>query len=270
MIIGFLGAGIMARALANGLVESGVASPADLICSAPTVEDGAPFLKAFPGARWTADNSELIRAGDLTILAIKPQVFPEAMQGLKEASRGKLILSIAAGMTIDKIRGWLDASARVARAMPNTPMQIGLGASVYAGEARVSPADYELIDQILSSAGKAWRVEESQIDAITALSGSGPGYVFHFIEALAQGGTALGLSPQLALQLAVQTVLGSAQLAAQSPKAPLELAAQVKSPRGTTLAGCAVLEENNGLNALMARCLAAARDRAEALARGED
>jgi pyrroline-5-carboxylate reductase len=269
MIIGFLGAGVMARALAKGLVASGIAPASGLICSAPTAPDGRPFLDSFPGSRWTADNAELMAESELTILAIKPQVFPEAMQGLKEASRGKLILSIAAGMTIEKIRGWLDATARVARAMPNTPMQIGAGASVYAGEARVSPADYELIDRILSSAGKAWRVEEKQIDAITALSGSGPAYVFHFIDALAQGGKALGLSPKLAVDLALQTVLGSAQLAAQSSQSPLELAAQVKSPRGTTLAGCAVLEENEALNALMARCLAAARDRAEALARGE-
>jgi pyrroline-5-carboxylate reductase len=269
MIIGFLGAGVMARALAKGLVESEVAPASGLICSAPTAQDSRPFLDSFPGARWTADNAELLQTSDLTILAIKPQVFPEAMQGLKEASRGKLLLSIAAGMTIEKIRGWLDASARVARAMPNTPMQIGIGASVYAGEARVSPADYELIDCILSSAGKAWRVEERQIDAITALSGSGPAYVFHFIDALTRGGAALGLPEKLSRELAMQTVLGSAQLAAQSDKAPLELAAQVKSPRGTTLAGCAVLEENDALNVLIARCMVAARDRAEALARGE-
>ena len=269
MIIGFLGAGVMARALAHGLVESKVVPPTGLICSAPTELDGQPFLDSFPGARWTSDNAELLHAADLTILAIKPQVFPQAMQGLKEASRGKLILSIAAGMTIEKIRGWLDPNARVARAMPNTPMQIGLGASVYAGEPRVSPADYELIQRILSSAGKAWRVQENQIDAVTALSGSGPAYVFHFIDALARGGAALGLPEKLSLDLATQTVLGSAQLAAQSDKAPLDLAAQVKSPRGTTLAGCAVLEENNALNILIARCMSAARDRAEALARGE-
>jgi pyrroline-5-carboxylate reductase len=270
MIIGFLGAGIMARALANGLVASGVTPASELICSAPTADDGQPFLAAFPGARWTADNAELMQVSDLTILAIKPQVFSEAMRDLKDASRGKLVLSIAAGMTIAKIREWLDASARVARAMPNTPMQIGLGASVYAGEARVSPADYELIDRILSSAGKAWRVEENQIDAITALSGSGPAYVFHFIDALARGGVELGLSEKLARDLALQTVLGSAKLAAQSSHPPLELAAQVKSPRGTTLAGCAILEENDALNALIARCMLAARDRAEALARGEN
>jgi pyrroline-5-carboxylate reductase len=129
--------------------------------------------------------------------------------------------------------------------------------------------DLALIEKILGSAGRAWRVDENQIDAVTALSGSGPAYVFHFIDALARAAVPLGLDEKLARELALQTVLGSAELAAQSPLPPLELAAQVKSPRGTTLAGCAVLEENNALNALMVRTLAAAKARAEALARGE-
>jgi pyrroline-5-carboxylate reductase len=269
MIIGFLGAGVMARALGKGLVAGRVAPARDLLCSAPTAPEGRPFLDLLPGSGWTADNTELVRRADLVILAIKPQVFPQALPALRAASAGKLFLSIAAGTSLEKIRGWLDSSARVVRAMPNTPMQIGLGASVYAGDTHVTEADYALVHRILSSAGKAWRVEESQIDAVTALSGSGPAYVFHFIDALLRGGIALGLPEELARGLALQTVLGSAQLAAQSPLVPLDLAEQVKSPRGTTLAGCAVLEENGALNSLVARCLAAAKDRAEALARGE-
>ena len=268
MIIGFLGAGVMARALGEGLVKGGVVKAGELICSAPTAEEGQPFLEAFPGSRWTADNAEVMRAAAVTILAIKPQVFPQALAPLKPVSANKLVLSIAAGMTIEKIRGWLEASARVVRAMPNTPMQIGRGASAYAGDASVTSADYHLVQRILSSAGLAWRVEEDQLDAVTALSGSGPAYVFHFIEALARGGAQIGLAPDLALALARQTVLGSAELAAQSPLAPMELARQVKSPGGTTLAGCAVLEENDALDQLFASCLAAAKDRAEFLARG--
>jgi pyrroline-5-carboxylate reductase len=269
MVIGFIGAGVMARALARGLVEAHVVPASDLICSAPSQSDGQPFLEAFPGARWTADNVEVLRASDLTILAIKPQVFPEAMSALQPSSAGKLVLSIAAAITLAKIAGWLHPTARIVRAMPNTPMQIGLGASVYAGGPGVSEEDYALVHRVLASSGRAWRVEETQIDAVTALSGSGPAYVFHFIDALLRGGMALDLPEELARDLAVQTVLGSAQLAAQSSLAPLDLAAQVKSPRGTTLAGCAVLEENSALNLLMARCLAAAKNRAEALARGE-
>jgi pyrroline-5-carboxylate reductase len=269
MMIGFIGAGVMARALGKGLVDGGIVSTRELICSAPTEQDGRPFLDAFPGSRWTSENAEVVQSSDLIILAVKPQVFPEALGAIKPVSGGKLFLSIAAGMTLEKIRGWLDPTARLVRAMPNTPMQIGLGASVYAGDASVKPSDYELVHRVLASAGKAWRVKENQIDAVTALSGSGPAYVFHFIDALARGGERLGLPGELAQALAIQTALGSTQLTAQSNLTPLELAAQVKSPRGTTLAGCAVLEENDALNRLVARCMAAAKDRAEALARGE-
>jgi pyrroline-5-carboxylate reductase len=153
--------------------------------------------------------------------------------------------------------------------MPNVPMQIGQGASVYAAGSTASDADLALVGRVLAAAGKAWRVDEKQIDTITALSGSGPAYVFHFLDALIRGAVALGLEQKLARELALQTVLGSAALAAQSSLTPLELAAQVKSPRGTTLAGCAVLEDHDALNDLMGRCLAAAKARAEALARGE-
>jgi len=270
MIIGFLGAGVMARALGKGLVQGGVVPATGLICSAPTPQDGQPFLDLLPGSRWTARNGDVVRQSDLTILAVKPQVLPEATSALGEISAGKLFLSIAAGVTIEKIRGWLHPTARVVRAMPNTPMQIGEGASVFAGGPNATGDDLALAHRVLSSAGKAWRVDENQIDTVTALSGSGPAYVFHFMDALIRGAVALGLPETLAHDLAIQTVLGSARLAAQSPLPPLELAAQVKSPRGTTLAGCAVLEEHDALNRLMARCLAAAKSRAEALARGEN
>jgi pyrroline-5-carboxylate reductase len=269
MTIGFIGAGVMARALGKGLVEGGVVPVANVICAAPTPQDGQPFLDLLPGSRWTESNHEVVSQSELTIIAVKPQVIGEAMSTLREASAGKLFLSIAAGVTIAKIRGWLHPTARVIRSMPNTPMQIGAGASVYAAGKDATEADLALANRVLSSAGRAWQVDESQIDTVTALSGSGPAYVFHFLDALIRGAVALGLPEPLAKDLAIQTVLGSAQLASQSTLAPLELAAQVKSPRGTTLAGCAVLEENDALNKLIARCEAAAKSRAEALARGE-
>jgi pyrroline-5-carboxylate reductase len=269
MTFGFIGAGVMARALAKGLVASGVVHASKLICSAPTPEEGQPFLDAFPGARWTSENFEVMVESDFTVLAVKPQVLPEALATLKEVSAGKLILSIAAGVSIEKLRGWLHPTARIVRAMPNMLMQIGEGASAYAGGPNVTDADLALAESVLASSGKAWRVEEEQINAVTALSGSGPAYVFHFIEALIRGGVALGLSEELSRHLAIQTVLGSAEIAADSPLAPMELAAQVKSPRGTTLAGCAILEDKDALNQLIAQCMAAAKTRAEELARGE-
>jgi pyrroline-5-carboxylate reductase len=270
MILGFIGAGKMARALAKSLVRAGTFPATNLFCSSRSAESGRAFLDLLPGARWTSDNLAVVRESDLVILALKPQQFPEALPPLRDASAGKLFLSLAAGITLEKIDAWLHPSARIVRAMPNLPVQVGAGASVYANDPDVTEEDTKLVERILSASGRAWRVEEKQIDAITALSGSGPAYVFHFIDALAKGGAALGIPADLALDLARQTVLGSAQLAAQSPLPPLELAAQVKSPRGTTLAGCAVLEDKDALNQLIARCLAAAKARAEALARGED
>jgi pyrroline-5-carboxylate reductase len=269
MIIGFIGAGKMARALASGLVRGGMIASGRLICSSQTEKSGEIFLDLLPGANWTPDNVKLVTESDPVILAIKPQVFPDVLPTLREASAGKLFLSLAAGVTLERIAAWLHPTARIVRAMPNTPMQIGAGASAYAGGAKVTDADYTLVQEILSAAGKAWRVKEEQMDAITALSGSGPAYVFHFIDALVKAGTALGLPEKLAHDLALQTVLGSAELASGSKLAPLELAAQVKSPRGTTLAGCAVLEEHEALERLMAKCLAAARDRAVELGRSQ-
>jgi pyrroline-5-carboxylate reductase len=269
MKIGFIGAGKMARALAGGIVHGSVAAAGEIICSSRSVESSRAFLGLLPGARWTSNNAEVVRESYLVILALKPQQFADALPLLRDASAGKLVLSLAAGITLSQMSGWLDPTARLVRAMPNMPMQIGLGTSVYAAGPGATADDLALVERVLGSAGKAWRVEESQVDAVTALSGSGPAYVFHFIDALVRGAVSLGLDEELARELALQTVLGSAQLAAHSDLAPLELAAQVKSPRGTTLAGCAVLEENDALNALMAQTLAAARARAEALARGE-
>jgi pyrroline-5-carboxylate reductase len=269
MKIGFIGAGKMARAVVSGIYRSGWVRSGDIIFSSRSQDSGDGFLDLGLDAVWTDDNREVMRKADLIVLAIKPQQIPEALPPLHKTSEGKLILSLAAGITLAQLAKGLHPTARLVRAMPNTPMQIGRGASVYAAGPGATEADLALIDRVLSSAGKAWRVEENQIDAVTALSGSGPAYVFHFIDALVRAAVPLGLDEKLARELALQTVLGSAELAAQSQLTPLELAAQVKSPRGTTLAGCAVLEENDALNQLMARVLAAAKARAEALARGE-
>lgn len=270
MTIGFIGAGKMARALAAGLVRGGVVSPADLLCCSRSVVSGQPFLDLFPagGPHWLEDPAQVAARSDVIVLAIKPQQFGDLLPHLRETVAGKLILSLAAGLTLERIGQWLGSSTRLVRAMPNMPMQIGLGASVYAGNDQVTADDYAWVDRALSAAGRAWRVEETQIDPITALSGSGPAYVFHFIDALIVAAQALNLPEPLARALALQTVLGSAHLAAESQLSPLELADQVKSPGGTTLAGCAVLEKDDALRHLMTECLAAARARAETLAKG--
>jgi pyrroline-5-carboxylate reductase len=270
MKIGFLGAGKMARALAAGLINGDIAKAGDIACSSRSAESSRAFVDLLPGARWIGENGELFRSSDLVVLALKPQQMAEALPPLRDASAGRLVLSLAAGVTLSRLASWLAPSARLVRAMPNTPMQIGCGASVYAAGPGATEADLALVHRVLTAAGQAWRVDEAQIDAVTALSGSGPAYVFHFLDALIQAAVGLGLGEELARPLALQTLLGSARLAAQSGLAPLELAAQVKSPGGTTLAGCAVLEKDNALADLMACCLAAAKARAEELARGRN
>jgi pyrroline-5-carboxylate reductase len=268
MTIGFIGAGKMARAVALGLVRGNVAAAENIVCCSRSRESAQAFLNLLSGARWIADPAEVMQWADPVLLAIKPQQFAAVLPTLRNTSAGKLVISLAAGITLARMAEWLP-DARLVRTMPNTPMQVSAGACVYAGARNASAHDLALTERILAAAGKAWRVEESQIDAITTLSGSGPAYIFHFIEALVQGALQLGLPEALARDLARQTVLGSAQLAAQSPLAPMELAAQVKSPRGMTLAACAVLEDGDALNALMARAMAAAAKRAGELARGE-
>src|ERR1700728_2290097 len=159
MIIGFIGAGVMARAIGKGLVDAGVVSAKELICSAPTPADGQPFLDLLPGSRWTPDNCDAMRAGDVVILAVKPQHLGEALAGLKDCAAGKLILSIAAGVTIEKLRGLLHPTARGIRSMPNMLLQIGTGASAYAGGPNATDADLALAERVLGASGKAWRVE---------------------------------------------------------------------------------------------------------------
>ena len=268
MKIGFLGAGKMARALASGLIRADVAKPGEIICSSRSAESSRAFVDLLPGTRWIGENAELFRTCDLIVLALKPQQMAEALPPLRDASAGRLVLSLAAGVTLSRLATWFSPEVRLVRAMPNMPMQIGAGASVYAAGFGATEADLAQVNRVLSSAGHAWLVDEKEIDAVTALSGSGPAYVFHFLDALIRGAVALGLDATLARQLALQTLAGSARLAVQSELAPLDLAAQVKSPGGTTLAGCAVLEKDDALNDLMARCLAAAKARAEALASG--
>jgi pyrroline-5-carboxylate reductase len=266
MKIGFLGAGKMARALASGLVDGDIAKAGEITCSSRSTESSRAFVDLLPGSRWIGENAELFRTSDVVVLAIKPQQMAQALPPLRDASEGRLILSLAAGIPLTRLAGWLAPTARLVRAMPNVPMQISCGASVYAAGPGATEADLALVHRVLSAAGQAWRVEEAEIDAVTALSGSGPAYVFHFLDALIRGAVALGLDPQLSRQLALQTLLGSARLAVQSELAPLDLAAQVKSPGGTTLAACAVLEKDDALNDLMARCLAAAQARAKEIA----
>ena len=261
--IGFLGAGKMARAIAAGLAK---ARPGEFsfAATARTPETLAAFGQSIGApVSLPKDNAALVAASDVVVLGIKPGQAADVLAPL--AGSGRLFLSLLAGTTTAKLEGLLGPNARVVRTMPNVPALIGEGITGYAPGARATVADLALVDTLLSAVGRAVRVEERDLDAVTAVSGSGPAYVYHFVNALIAGGVAEGLSPEVARLLAAQTVIGAGRMVAENPAfSPLDLAAQVKSPNGTTVAACVVLEERQWEEILRA-AVAAARKRAAEL-----
>ncbi|ARO13979.1 pyrroline-5-carboxylate reductase [Ketogulonicigenium robustum] len=207
----------------------------------------------------------------VVLIAVKPQQMADALPTLQALGNGDtLFLSIAAGITIGRYQDILGAQTPIVRAMPNTPAAIGQGITALIGNANVTATQLETAEGLLQAVGQTVRLEtEDQIDAVTALSGGGPAYVFHLIETLAAAGEAVGLPPDMAMTLAKVTVAGSGQLAIQSPETPTQLRINVTSPKGTTLAALNVLmDEESGFPALVPKAIKAARDRSAELASG--
>ncbi|MDB5396212.1 MAG: proC [Rhodospirillales bacterium] len=257
-----IGCGRMGGSLLKGWRESGV------VDRAIVVDPAMPFL---PGTTIVASLSDV--AGPLPktiLLAVKPQMLDQVLPGLKERlPDGALVISIAAGKTLAYFADRLGPSAAVVRTMPNTPAAIGRGITVCCANGTVGAQQRETTDRLLAAVGQvAWTEDESLMHAVTAVSGSGPAYVFLLIEALQAAGEASGLPPDLAAQLARQTVAGSGELARRSPDDPAKLRADVTSPAGTTAAALTVLMAEDGLLALMKRAVAAATARSEELAKG--
>ncbi|MEX2520141.1 MAG: pyrroline-5-carboxylate reductase [Paracoccaceae bacterium] len=207
-------------------------------------------------------------APDLVVLAVKPQVMPAVLPDYARFS-GATFLSVAAGTTVATLRAGLGRMAAVIRSIPNTPAAIGAGMIVCYPTPEVDASARALASGLLSASGEvAWIEDEALMDAVTAVSGSGPAYVFHMIETMAAAGVAAGLPEALSGRLALQTVMGAARLAAESGVAPGKLREQVTSPNGTTAAALAVLMGEGGLQGLMTRAVAAAKARGEELGRG--
>ncbi|KAF7598791.1 MAG: pyrroline-5-carboxylate reductase [Candidatus Dactylopiibacterium carminicum] len=262
MKITFLGGGNMASALIGGLVQQGFAA-AD-IQVVELQEAGRERLRQQFGVQALATLDDSALACEVLVLAVKPQQMHEALTPLQGRLATQLVLSIAAGLRVADLSRWLGGYARVVRAMPNTPALIGQGVTgLYAAPA-VSETERAAVARVLGAVGSSvWVEAETQLDAVTALSGSGPAYVFHFIEALEAGGTALGLAPQVARQLAIETLVGASALAAHSTESPGVLRERVTSKGGTTAAALQVLGEGD-MQGLVARALqAAARRSAE-------
>lgn len=263
--IGTIGAGNMATALLQGLLATGVA-PARLWAS-DTAQAKLQTL-ADQGIQTTTDNARLVAACDVVILAVKPQVMGAVMQPLQPALAAKpvLLISVAAGIPCAKLAQWSSPQQAIVRCMPNTPALVQAGASALYANAKVSAAQKTLALAILQAVGLAcWLDNEAQMDAVTALSGSGPAYFFLMLEALQAAGVQLGLSADVAKTLALQTAFGAAKLALQSDVDAAELRRRVTSPGGTTEAAIRQFESEH-FRDIVARALAKAAARSAELA----
>lgn len=241
--IGFLGAGKMATALAGGFVRAGLVTGRQIIASDPVPAARTAFAKAVRTTT-TTSNAEVVKFASVLILAVKPDQTASVLAGIRGQFTDKhLLISIAAGVPIAKLEAALGANPRVIRVMPNTPALVGASATGYSLGKSATPADGALAQKLFSSVGVAFQLKETLLDAVTGLSGSGPAYVYLFIEGLSDGGVAAGLPRDAATTLAAQTVLGAAKMVLETGQHPGALKDMVTSPGGTTIEGLHELEK---------------------------
>lgn len=258
--IGFIGAGRMATALAKGLISSKFTSAENVIAYDPFPAACEQFEKT-TGAKTIDSHSTLLQQAEIVFLAVKPQVMEEVLKSFSEEVTSKhLVISIAAGISIETISNLLKNKPRLIRVMPNTPSLIGCGASGFSLGASAQPEDAKLVHSLLSTVGLAVEVPEKLLDAVTGLSGSGPAYVYQMIEALSDGGVQAGLPRNIATQLAAQTVMGAAKMVLETGEHPGALKDAVTSPGGTTIAGIHQLEQG-GLRACLMNAVQASTKR---------
>ncbi|MDO5309649.1 MAG: pyrroline-5-carboxylate reductase [Planctomycetia bacterium] len=252
--IGFIGLGQMATAFASGFLRAQVATADDLIGFDVSSKAAVKFAEK-TNATIVATPQEVVQKANVVFLAVKPQYMASALAPLKSvvaATPSKvLFVSIAAGLPIQYFEQALAGEIRLARVMPNTPCLVGQGASGFALNANATQEDGALVKSLLDAVGLAFELPENLLDAVTGLSGSGPAYVFMAIEALSDGGVKAGLPRPIALQLAAQTLKGSAEMYLQTKRHPGDLKDSVTSPAGTTIAGVAALEKHGFRAALI-------------------
>lgn len=269
LTLALVGGGRMGRALINGMLKAEVVEASDIWVVEPDPQARSWWSENHPQITLVDSIVEALAATEVVILAVKPDVVSKAIAQGNDAPKGsetwkdKLVLSVAAGISLSKLSHWL-SSDRVIRVMPNTPCLVGEGASAYCCGQGVKAEDRRMASAILSAVGWAGEVDEKQMDAVTGLSGSGPAYVCVMIEALADGGVLAGLPRDLAMKLATQTVLGTAKMVAETGQHPASLKDAVASPGGTTIAGLRALEQN-GARAAFIEAVAAASQRSREL-----
>ena len=262
--IGFIGAGNMAEAMIRGLLEARLVT-ADRLIASDIVEARRQHIQQRFGVQAVSEGRQVAAKASILILAVKPQDMEAALKGIAASvDQTKTIISIAAGTTIAFVADRLPEKARIIRVMPNTPALVLAGAAGIAKGEYATAQDLQIAEAIFSAVGKVVVVAEKHLDAVTGLSGSGPAYVFLFIEALADGGVKMGLPRDVATLLAAQTVLGAAKMLLEGGRHPAELKDTVTSPGGTTIAGLHALE-SGGLRGTLMEAVEAATIRSREL-----
>ena len=261
--MGFLGAGQMATALAKGWLAAGLLTPEHCRASDPFIDARTKFQHA-TGVSASADNRSVVQACDVLLVAVKPQSMPTLLQEIRrDLSEKKLIVSIAAGISIARMTEMLEGSYRIIRVMPNTPCLLGCSATGFAAGPSATREDVAGVEKLFNAVGKAFALPEHLLDAVTGLSGSGPAYIYVLIEALSDGGVRMGLPREVATTLAAQTVLGAARMVLETKQHPGILKDMVASPGGTTIAGLHALEKGGFRAAVMDAVEAATKRSAE-------
>ena len=265
--IGFIGAGNMAEALIRGLVRGGHV-PADRVSASGPRRERLDELAAAYKIKVSTDNREVARGAGLVVLSIKPQIMDKVLREIGEHLQpGTLVISIAAGVDTETIESAVAEGVRVVRAMPNTPALVGAGATAISAGHHASEADLATARAVFDAVGITVTLEESHLDAVTGLSGSGPAYIFLILEALSDAGVKVGLSRRNAQKLAAQTVMGSAKMLLETDEHVGRLKDMVTSPGGTAIAGLHTLEEG-GLRTTLINAVETATKRARELGRG--
>ncbi|NIA08676.1 MAG: pyrroline-5-carboxylate reductase [Nitrospiraceae bacterium] len=249
--LGFIGGGQMAEALIKGVLSKKLLQPNQIQASDPS-EVRRNHLKETYNIETTQNNREVVQASEAIVLAVKPQVMAVVLEDIRPyIKKSHLVISIAAGITLVFLEKGLPEDTRIVRVMPNTPALVQAGAAALCGGKNSLKGDLDIVRQILEAVGKAVTVSEDLMDAVTGLSGSGPAYVFTFMEGLIDAGVREGLPRPIAQELVSQTILGAAIMCQNTGKQPAELISMVTSPGGTTIAGLYALERGAFRGVLM-------------------
>lgn len=256
--LAFLGAGHLASAIVRGLLATGKFAPSDLACTSKGGESAARLAHA-TGIRHEPDLGRLLGPADIVVVAFKPQSLAAADPRLAELTRGRLVISVLAGKRLATLARTFPHARNLVRTMPNTPAAIGAGITPYCPLAPLMPDDHAALGGILDALGRHLPLEERYFDALTAVGGSGPAFLFEFVAGLRDAGVAAGLPPDTAAVMALETTLGAARLLARSGETPESLRARVTSPNGTTFAGLQVLAQHRFRATLQETVLAATR-----------